>query len=290
MTVLVVAISGASGTGKTTISRALYSLLTSASPPVAPHVKVRLLHQDDFYLPEAQLPVKRVPRHAESTNEQEEQEVEEETVVNWDSPQSLDMAQLRIVLSDYRHRSDGLFSSDIERDLHSRAKEDRNTISDTVAITDAVLDAASARLRLALAHRSDLHGVLIVDGFMLHHHSSATLSQTDATLRRPDLAELFDCRILLRAAGSSVELCKRRENRSYATLEGTWSDPPGYWDHVIWPEYVAHHAYLFQDGDVDGVPLPESDTGVVVQDTKHDGLDASFDLVVNTLLKQLRQA
>lgn len=30
-------------------------------------------------------------------------------------------------------------------------------------------------------------------------------------------------------------------------------DPPGYVDKIVWPNYVADHAWLFEDGDVEGV-------------------------------------
>ena len=36
------------------------------------------------------------------------------------------------------------------------------------------------------------------------------------------------------------------------TVEGFWEDPPGYVDKVVWPNYVKDHAFLFQNGDVEG--------------------------------------
>lgn len=36
------------------------------------------------------------------------------------------------------------------------------------------------------------------------------------------------------------------------TIEGFWEDPPGYVDDVVWPNYVKNHAFLFQDGNVEG--------------------------------------
>lgn len=45
----------------------------------------------------------------------------------------------------------------------------------------------------------------------------------------------------------------RRENRTgYVTIEGFWEDPPGYVDNVVWPNYVKDHAFLFENGDVNG--------------------------------------
>ncbi|KAG9539304.1 hypothetical protein KCU71_g20414, partial [Aureobasidium melanogenum] len=36
------------------------------------------------------------------------------------------------------------------------------------------------------------------------------------------------------------------------TLEGFWEDPPGYVDSVVWANYAKDHAFLFEDGNVEG--------------------------------------
>lgn len=51
---------------------------------------------------------------------------------------------------------------------------------------------------------------------------------------------------------SRARATARREARDgYVTLEGFWADPPGYVDKVVWPNYAASHAWLFEDGDVE---------------------------------------
>lgn len=61
----------------------------------------------------------------------------------------------------------------------------------------------------------------------------------------------LDLKIFLRA---SYERAKyRREARDgYVTLEGFWKDPPGYVDDIVWPNYVEEHAWMFEDGNVEG--------------------------------------
>ena len=61
----------------------------------------------------------------------------------------------------------------------------------------------------------------------------------------------LDLKIFLRA---SYERAKaRREARDgYVTLEGFWQDPPGYVDDIVWPNYVEEHAWMFENGDVEG--------------------------------------
>jgi len=40
--------------------------------------------------------------------------------------------------------------------------------------------------------------------------------------------------------------------------KGFWTDPPGYFDKVVWPNYCLDHRYLFVDGDVEhGAVRPE---------------------------------
>lgn len=36
-------------------------------------------------------------------------------------------------------------------------------------------------------------------------------------------------------------------------MEGFWEDPPGYVDNVVWPNYVKDHAFLFENGEVEGL-------------------------------------
>jgi nicotinamide/nicotinate riboside kinase len=63
--------------------------------------------------------------------------------------------------------------------------------------------------------------------------------------------EVLDVKIFLRGRYDVAK--RRREGRSvYATLEGYWTDPPGYWDDIVWPNYVKAHKHLFVNGDVEG--------------------------------------
>lgn len=61
----------------------------------------------------------------------------------------------------------------------------------------------------------------------------------------------IDLKLFLRTSYARAKA--RREARTgYVTLEGFWEDPPGYVDKVVWPNYVEEHAYLFENGDVEG--------------------------------------
>lgn len=61
----------------------------------------------------------------------------------------------------------------------------------------------------------------------------------------------LDIKFFLRASYAKAKA--RREARDgYVTLEGFWADPPGYVDKIVWPNYVEEHAWLFEEGDVEG--------------------------------------
>ena len=65
------------------------------------------------------------------------------------------------------------------------------------------------------------------------------------------LRPLLTAKLFLRA--TYAEAKARRESRmGYVTIEGWWEDPPAYVDRVVWPNYVAEHAFLFEGGDVEG--------------------------------------
>lgn len=90
--------------------------------------------------------------------------------------------------------------------------------------------------------------LVIVEGFLLFGRS------VPAVLR-----DMFDVKVLLRARYEDAK--RRRERRNgYVTLEGFWQDPPGYFDKVVWPNYVAEHGGLVGDEEGKGV-LEGSEVG-----------------------------
>jgi hypothetical protein len=87
--------------------------------------------------------------------------------------------------------------------------------------------------------------IVILDGFLLYSDAVAAVR------------DQLDVRLFLHV---DYDIAKaRREARSgYITRSksaggdgtGFWVDPPGYFDAVVWPNYVRQHAFLFEDGDV----------------------------------------
>lgn len=82
----------------------------------------------------------------------------------------------------------------------------------------------------------DQYHIVLVDGIMLYHEDSPLL-------------DLLDLKLFISAPYEALK--ERRESRAgYATIEGFWVDPPGYFDDMVWPGYVKTHGYLFENYDV----------------------------------------
>ena len=204
---IIIALSGPSCSGKTTLARLLRDAL-------APHAFI--LHEDDFYKTDAEIPVRRV--------------ADGRDLQDWDCLESLDLEGLRDMLA-YIKREGRVkegFESKEDQNAIGNVKIDMQVVEEWRAKFDAVLGKSSAPTRIA-----------IIDGFLL-------FSEEMKAIR-----DLFDVRLLLRLDYDTVK--RRREARmGYVTLEGFWEDPKGYVDLIVWPNYVKDHAFLFKDGDVNG--------------------------------------
>ncbi|KAF2847681.1 nicotinamide riboside kinase-like protein 2 [Plenodomus tracheiphilus IPT5] len=212
---LLIAISGPSSSGKTTLAR----LLRDIFPPS----KLFILHLDDFYLTDAEIPIKNGLR-------------------DWDCLESLDLAGLVKALRDikqYGKSPDWLIS-----------KEDQNSVGEH-GVPETEIVRLRTRVNGLLQARPDWEDrrICIVDGFLLFSEDMQ------------HIRSLFDLRLFLRTSYEIAR--KRREARSgYVTLEGFWEDPPGYVDKIVWPNYVKDHKFLFEGGNVEG-PLDSDTCGRV---------------------------
>ncbi|KAF2036125.1 P-loop containing nucleoside triphosphate hydrolase protein [Setomelanomma holmii] len=201
---LLLGISGPSSSGKTTLSR----LLRDIFPPS----KLFILHLDDFYLTDTEIPVRN-------------------GVQDWDCLESLNLPQLKKALEHIKEH--GTIPDWLE------SIEDQNSVGEHGVPVEEV-----ERLRGIV--RRWFHGkpqwegrrICVVDGFLLFSEDMKAIRS------------LFDTKLFLRT--SYVTAKKRREARTgYVTIEGFWEDPPGYVDNVVWPNYVKDHKFLFEDRDVD---------------------------------------
>ncbi|KAI0009289.1 P-loop containing nucleoside triphosphate hydrolase protein [Xylariaceae sp. FL0662B] len=252
---IIVGISGASSSGKTTLAR----LLRDVFP------QTFILHEDDFYRPENELPIR-------------------DGLLDWDCPEAIAIPDLVKALEYIR--SDGTFPPFVD------SKEDQNTI-DACPIPADKIAAAKAKVaawarpgqpgHAALHHGDDGGGLrlCILDGFLLYAQATAAVQ-----------AQL-DVRLFLQV--SRAQATRRRAARDgYVTLEGFWKDPPGYVDRIVWPNYVRAHAWLFEDGDVeggrlDGRVLAANDILAQAGRGADVDLETTFEWAVDTLMAKLEE-
>ncbi|KAI0454393.1 nicotinamide riboside kinase 1 [Xylaria acuta] len=269
---IIVGISGPSSSGKTTLARLLRD--------VFPHTFI--LHEDDFYRPENELPSK-------------------DGLLDWDCAEALDFDEMARALEHIR--AEGTFPPFVD------SKEDQNTVGECT-VPESAISAAKSRVEAWLAPGEPGHHAFsssssdlllrlcILDGFLLFGPDPPLRRVTD---------ELLDVKFFLTV--SRQKATARREARDgYVTLEGFWTDPPGYVDKIVWPNYAESHAWLFEDGDVEkrlkgdvlreknilalpAVVGPSGDESGEGKDGK--GLDVdmrvAFEWAVETLMRKLEE-
>ena len=219
---LLVGLSGPSSSGKTTLARLLLRILPNA----------RILHQDDFYFQDSQIPYRSVPKRDPATGTISKSlsgKAETHEIQDWDCVEALNVTALRDAL--LHVRDNGSLPQ-----LHSI--QGQQSVGPGGEIDSATVEHLREKL-LSASPSLQTRPIILVDGFMLFANSTK------------NLILLFDIKLLLRT--TYLEAKKRREARTgYVTLEGFWKDPPFYVEDIVWPNYVKEHAYLFKNGDVDG--------------------------------------
>jgi nicotinamide/nicotinate riboside kinase len=214
---IIIAITGPSSSGKTTLSKYVLSLFSSVYSSAPDALKPYLLHQDDFYIPDSQLPSVKLSSG--------------EVVANWDCAEALDIPRLARTLK--TSEETGGEPDDFESIQHLNDE----TLT-TVEVSEDVKSKHESILRECVKSFLPNTRVLLLDGFLL-------LTPNILEQVKPYLFGV----IMLRT--TREEMILRRAKRDYATVEGaTWADPKGYVEDVVWPGYVNDHAFLFEDGDV----------------------------------------
>ena len=251
---LVVALSGLSSTGKSTIALHLPSIFT------LPHYAVTILHVDDFYKPQTELPLR-------------------EGLLDWDCAGSLDWPKLENAVRKWRDGEQvqaGQVNPQPGFDDHT-TKQDVKGAGITEELVKQLHVEVEDRRRGLSKHDNGCLRILILDGFLLFTPS------VPSTFR-----SLLDLKILLRAPYAEAK--RRREARSgYTTMEGWWEDPPGYFDKVVWPNYVEENKGFFTGEDVGGRVNEEvcGREGVSVCDGKEGGLGEVLRWVVGEVSRLL---
>lgn len=165
-------------------------------------------------------------------------------------------------------------------DHHS--SHDHLNVQPDLPIDKGIVEQARSKLAQAI-EKYDVQRVILADGFLLYY---------DQAVRRQ-----MDVRLFLRCKPETLE--RRRATRGgYATAEDTvWQDPPGYFEHVVWPAYKLAHKGMFQHGDVingslitvehdvdgDGVPVKNVSLIEAEQTSIDDTVKRSVDAILDGL-------
>lgn len=209
---LLVALSGPTSSGKTTLARLLARIFPSTS----------ILHADDYYHTDSAIPL-------------------HDGVQDWDCAEAINLPKLEAALRRIKN------GEDLNEVTNAVASMEIPEAEGEAAQYDEVLERLQAEVKQwedtlgahAGAAWKQPRRLVIVDGFLL-------LGPSVRSLRT-----LFDVRILLRSRYEDSKR-RREARRGYTTIEGWWEDPPAYFDRIVWPNYVKEHGFLFQGQDVQG--------------------------------------
>ncbi|KAL0079207.1 P-loop containing nucleoside triphosphate hydrolase protein, partial [Phycomyces blakesleeanus] len=183
----------------------------------------------------------------------------ETNLSNWDCPDALDSDGLVALIQHARNHQ-----GQLPKDYHS------NEVSNVHDGSNQVSSKTFESLENALKelNSQDCYFVL-VDGFMLYWDTA--------------LCAELDARIFITASYDTLKY--RRENRQgYNTAEGYWADPPGYFDAIVWPQFVRWNKHLFVGEDHSEVDHKVVDN-VLVIDTDIYSIETTAKMVVNKLGK-----
>ncbi|KAJ5972343.1 uncharacterized protein N7479_002261 [Penicillium vulpinum] len=261
---VIIGISGPSSSGKTTLARLLQRIFCGVNlKPKDSPLNTFIIHEDDFYFPDDQIPYTTT---ASGTK-----------IQDWDTAAAIDIPFLSQAL--HYVRENGRLPPRLQ------SKEDQNDETSSGVpdeIVQELRDVVGSRLRDGTAGKStESPTIAFLEGFLLFAPPQSKSEQEQHVLR--SVHDAINLHLFLPAAYELVKA--RREGRSgYVTVgpapeppvqttedggdgktrteidleaeddrppQNFWVDPPGYVDDVVWPRYVADHAWLLISDDED---------------------------------------
>ncbi|KAI9504136.1 P-loop containing nucleoside triphosphate hydrolase protein [Coemansia spiralis] len=196
---IIFGLAGSSCSGKTTIALNLIKLF--------PHTVI--VHQDDFYKPDSQIPLNK-----------------DLGIQDWDCPEAFDMSAM---VQSIRSTSKGLQSIGATNN-DNKAEDAQSHFASQWANppedVDKMVDAKNIPF-----------SIVLVEGILLFHdrvHGDDAYPATE-----------FDAGMFIYAEYQTLK--SRREARAgYTTKEGFWADPPGYFDSIVYPNFIKCHESFIQ--------------------------------------------
>lgn len=168
---------------------------------------------------------------------------------NWDSADAIDWDSFRAYIAKVRETNGAMLPMET-LEVESELKLPPHEVHELKKHADAIVASG--------------HHLVFVDGFMLYHDNT--------------ILELFDVKLFFHAPYQVLK-DRREARKGYNTVAGFWVDPPGYFDKIVWPEYMRSHKDLFVDGDVEGVLTKES-RELGLTDVANDGSKSLAELIM----------
>lgn len=296
---LLIGLSGPSSSGKTTVARLLRDIFNSAASVAAaatqsisttpttsptpsattaplttnhqqPPLTLSILHEDDFYKTDEDVPWLTTPADAPSG-------LGSRRLQDWDCVESLDLPLFEAVMGFVKTHGRAPGAEDVDgAEVQAQAqalkgwksKEDQNSVgpvdvppalvqqltsevaawiadrrqrrSSTLAVSGGAAAAAEQETNSDSGAEQGL-AIVILDGFLLY--PAPTSPNPLAQQLRRMVAHTLDLKLFV--LGSRQNTIERRGRRSgYVTIEGFWEDPEGYVEDVVWRNYVADHGWM----------------------------------------------
>lgn len=277
-TTIIIALTGPSSSGKTTLARLLRSIFS-----YPPHLTTTIIHQDDFYKPDVLIPLKTFssPEHGTRTLQDwdciEAIDVEllgstlryvkahgclpDDGAVSKEDQNAVgrcpvDQGTIRELATRTRTRTERIFSLSTSLDNVSHSNSSSKSEVPIQTQTSTLLTSASnTQFNPKQEHKQNENGIsnqprrkislYLLDGFLLLPDPISPLSALHTHLHQI-LASAVSSRLFL--PSTREQTLRRRAARSgYVTLEGFWEDPPGYVEDVVWRNYAVEHWWLFSE-------------------------------------------
>ncbi|RHZ90245.1 hypothetical protein Glove_2g10 [Diversispora epigaea] len=224
--VVTIGIGGASCSGKSTLARLLQKILPNCT----------ILHQDDFFKPEEQIPIN------STTN-----------LANWDSPEAIDFDAFKDFIQQLHETGQFLisFESKEENVYNKQEMKNENEENESKLSVEGLSSKVNKKLLDYLNQNNndnndnnynndydddddDEWHFVIIDGFLLYWDAEV--------IKELDIKSFI-------SADHDVLKKRREERKGYVTREGYWVDPPNYFNDVVWPEHVKYNSHLLRESD-----------------------------------------
>ncbi|KAI6245577.1 Nicotinamide riboside kinase [Erysiphe necator] len=247
---IVVGISGASSSGKTTLSRLLMIIFPN----------LLVLHEDDFFKPENEIPYKG-------------------GFQNWDCVQALSIENIIKSLKNVRQNGTIHENKEIKKSSLQFTEDEKNN-SKLLVCKDVIMRikdkietwSAPGQPGYSLRYKR----ICLFEGFLLYSRSTS------------EIWPYLDLKIFLQTSESFVKI-HRKERSPYLTQEGFWEDPPDYVNSIVWPNYCTEHEWLFENGDVEGqlLEMPDSQCKILSLGGLDLDLENALIRIVDLLMEEL---